>query len=142
MGDGWLITDGAVETVSAFEVFAEELEEEVGVQAVCSGELIMKDYVSGYGGVVIQECTLDEEPITVVYGHLDLSSVSTNVGVEINGGDVIGNLGADKSTETDGERQHLHLGFYKGTEINVKGYVTSESELDAWIDTCLSVCSN
>ena len=24
MGDGWLITDGAVETVSAFEVFAEE----------------------------------------------------------------------------------------------------------------------
>lgn len=125
-----------------FEIFPEELNIEVLVQAICSGELKLKKYVNGYGGVAVQGCELDKEPITIIYGHLRLSSITANAGENISTGDIIGILGANQSTETNGERKHLHLGFHKGTTINLLGYVNSQSELSDWIDPCLYVCPN
>ena len=125
-----------------FEIFPEEINTEVSVQAVCSGELKLKEYVNGYGGVAVQACELDKEPIAVIYGHLKLSSITANEGENISTGDIIGILGANQSTETNGERKHLHLGFHKGTTINLLGYVNSQSELSNWIDPCLYVCPN
>jgi murein DD-endopeptidase MepM/ murein hydrolase activator NlpD len=125
-----------------FEIFPEELNVEVSIRAACSGELKLKEYATGYGGVAVQGCELNKEPITVIYGHLKLSSITASIGEKISTGDVIGILGANQSSETNGERKHLHLGFHKGTAINISGYVSSQSELSNWIDPCLYVCHN
>lgn len=125
-----------------FEVFPEEIERDVFVRAVCAGEIIVKRRASGYGGVVVQECEAGGAPISVIYGHLDLESVTANVGLGVSRGEVLGMLGADKSAATDGERKHLHLAFHKGREISIRGYAGSEQELENWLDPCLYVCSD
>jgi len=127
-------------TGTDFEIFPEELNQGVIVQAVCTGNLIKKNEVNGYGGVAVQACKFNEEPITVVYGHLKLSSINVGPGEEIGSGEIIGSLGADKSVETGGERKHLHLGIHKGSKVNLLGYVGSEPELSSWVDPCLYVC--
>jgi murein DD-endopeptidase MepM/ murein hydrolase activator NlpD len=125
-----------------FEIFPNELNSEVPVRAVCSGKLVLKKTASGYGGVAVEECILNKEPITIIYGHLKLASVNKKSGDIIKAGEVLGVLGADKSAETDGERKHLHLGFHKGTAINIRGYVSIKSDLSGWLDPCLFICNN
>lgn len=127
-------------TGTDFEIFPEELNSDVTVRAVCNGKLLQKTSAGGYGGVAVQSCVLDNQPITVIYGHLKLSSVLTVIGQEINRGNALGILGATYSTETDRERKHLHLGFHKGAGINILGYVSSQNQLSNWIDPCLYVC--
>lgn len=112
------------------------------VRAICSGQLKLKEYASGYGGVAVQACQLDNSPVTVIYGHLKLASITPTVGENITVGETIGVLGADKSVETDGERKHLHLGIHWGSAVNILGYVASQTELQNWIDPCLYVCHN
>ncbi len=125
-----------------FEVFPEEKETAVPVKAACAGKLISKKFVSGYGGTAVQQCRLENQPITVIYGHLDLESIEFRAGDNLSPADILGILGADKSAETDGERKHLHLAFHKGKEINYAGYVQNESQLSSWIDPCLYICGN
>ncbi|MFC1678363.1 M23 family metallopeptidase [Patescibacteria group bacterium] len=123
-----------------FELFSEELDIDVVVRAVCSGKLVLKRYATGYGGAVVQECKIDNEIITIVYGHLDLKSIDYAVDNNIELGETLGLLGDDKSAETDGERKHLHLAIHKGGEINLKGYVNKEADLIEWIDPCIYIC--
>jgi len=125
-----------------FEIFPQELNKDVPVYAICSGELKLKQFSSGYGGLVVQMCQLNEKPITVVYGHLRLSSLINKIGDNLDIGDNIGLLGDDKSSETDYERKHLHISIYNGSEINTQGYVSSQTELSNWIDPCLYICYN
>lgn len=129
-------------TGADFEIFPEELTVDVAVKAVCSGKLLVERSASGYGGVVVQSCSLDGSPITIVYGHLDLASVKVSVGQELQIGDFLGNLGADKSAQTDGERKHLHLGFHKGSVVNILGYVPNKAQLSGWLDPCQYVCGS
>lgn len=128
-------------TGADFETFPEELNADVIARAVCDGTLTVRETASGYGGLAVQSCRLNGEPITVIYGHLRLSSIKQRVGDNVNRGDVLGVLGNNNSFETGGERKHLHLGIHKGTEINIKGYVTTQPELSGWIDPCLYVCT-
>lgn len=125
-----------------FEIFPDELNVKVPVKAVCSGQLKLKEYANGYGGVIIQSCTLNNELITVIYGHLNLASIKFNKGDKINIGEEIGILGKDKSIETDGERRHLHLSFHIGSSVNIKGYVNTKAELRDWLDPCLYACAD
>jgi murein DD-endopeptidase MepM/ murein hydrolase activator NlpD len=127
-------------TGTDFETFPEEADTDVAIHAICPGNLIAKISVSGYGGVAIQNCLIDNSPVTVLYGHLKLASIIPNVGEKLNAGDTIGILGKGYSIETDGERKHLHLGIHKGTAINYLGYVQNKSDLSSWIDACLYVC--
>jgi len=127
-------------TGTDFEIFPEELDADVSVKAVCSGKLLVKEYASGYGGVAVELCELENNPITVVYGHLKLSSINSKTNDSLNAGDTIGILGKGYSAETSGERKHLHLGFHKGSIINIKGYVVSKSGLSEWVDPCLYSC--
>jgi murein DD-endopeptidase MepM/ murein hydrolase activator NlpD len=83
---------------------------------------------------------IDNQPVTVVYGHLSFASVAFDVNDPIEQGDVIGMLGKGYSSETGGERKHLHLGIHKGTTINIRGYVGSKRELSNWIDVCSLFC--
>ena len=117
-----------------FETFSDEQNTDVSVSAVCGGKVLYKNWVSGYGGVLIQSCKLDNQDITVLYGHLKLVSIAKIPGQDLSASEKIGNLGKGYSTETDGERKHLHLSIHKGTGINLKGYVQSQGELSGWLD--------
>ncbi|MFA4936872.1 MAG: M23 family metallopeptidase [Patescibacteria group bacterium] len=120
-----------------FEIFLGEENTEVAVFAVCDGKILLKRWVSGYGGVLIQNCVLEEADVTVLYGHLNLSSIALEVGQQILSGGKIGILGQGYTNDTDGERKHLHLGIHKGSEIDLRGYVSTVGELDNWINLVL-----
>jgi murein DD-endopeptidase MepM/ murein hydrolase activator NlpD len=109
-------------------------ETNVFVPALCSGTVLVRKWVSGYGGVVVERCALASETVTLLYGHLRLSSVNVSVGERLSAGAAIGMLGSAYSEETDGERRHLHLSVHRGGAVELRGYVQSASELDAWID--------
>lgn len=127
-------------TGADFEILPEELNTDVFMRAICDGALLSKRIVGGYGGVLVQSCQLGGQDVTVVYGHIALSSVNSKIGDEINYGENIALLGADKSKDTDGERKHLHLGIHRGKAVNILGYVANESDLSAWLDPCDFVC--
>lgn len=127
-------------TGTDFEIFPDELNSDVPVRAICDGSIALKKYASGYGGVLVENCTFDNQPITVIYGHLKLASISKNTGDKLSAGETVGILGKAYSTETDGERKHLHLGIHKGSAVNILGYVSSQSQLSGWIDACTLVC--
>ena len=117
-----------------FETFSGEENKDISVLALCDGNLGLKEYASGYGGVAIQNCVLNQQAVTVVYGHLKLASISISKGASLKRGDKIGILGKGFSSETDGERKHLHLSIHKGTAITILGYVQKSSELSSWLD--------
>lgn len=117
-----------------FETTAEEENIDIDVKTICEGELVYKNWVSGYGGVVIEKCSINEQVVTVLYGHIKLSSVPQKVGTKLTVGEKLAVLGKGASTETDGERKHLHLGIHKGGSINLLGYVKQKSGLVDWLD--------
>ncbi len=117
-----------------FETFENEQNVEVPVFAICNGPIVRKAQARGYGGMVVQSCFLEAEPVTVVYGHLQLESIIVQGSTGISAGDKIGILGQGFTNETDGERKHLHLGVHKGEKIDTRGYVATKKELDAWLD--------
>lgn len=121
-------------TGTDFETFADEQNVEVPVYGICDGKLLLKKYASGYGGVVIESCLIDGADMTVVYGHLKLSSVFKQIKDSIKAGEQIGILGKGFSSETDGERKHLHLGIHKGTSAVLLGYVQNKYELENWLN--------
>lgn len=123
-----------------FEILPGEEDEAVEIRAICSGEILSKRSASGYGGVVVQKCQLEDRPITVIYGHLNLNSVKKDIGEYWERGEVMGILGKGYSSETDNERKHLHLGIHKGESLNILGYVQSREALDEWIDPCIYFC--
>jgi len=117
-----------------FEIFPKEEELNISVYAVCDGKLLRKTTINGYGGVIVLGCVHEGEPITIVYGHIKLTSIKTVVGQRLLKGQPIAVLGKGFSTETGGERKHLHLGVHKGPEINFRGYVQNSSGLNDWLD--------
>ncbi|MEX0594493.1 MAG: M23 family metallopeptidase [Patescibacteria group bacterium] len=117
-----------------FEILVGEKDKDVAVVAFCDGKIVYKNSVSGYGGVLIQRCTIDKQVITVLYGHLRLSSIVKKIGDSLDHGSKIGLLGTGFTAETDGERKHLHFSLHRGTEINLKGYVSNKLQLIDWID--------
>lgn len=120
-----------------FEILPGEETANVTVSAFCSGELVRKQTADGYGGVVVQKCKLNDEPVMVIYGHIALSSVAISIGDQVSTGQTIGSLGADRSSDTDGERKHLHFDIYKGSDVNIKGYTQSQSGLANWADPAI-----
>ena len=117
-----------------FETTPEEVNIDVPIYAICSGKLLVSKFGRGYGGMVVQSCILNNQPITVVYGHVRLTSVKAKIGDNIQTGNFLANLGTGYSSETDGERKHLHLGIHKGSAPNTSGYVSNKNLLSNWID--------
>jgi hypothetical protein len=121
-------------TGTDFEIYSGEENIDVEARAICDGKIIYKNSVNGYGGVIIQRCNIDNKNITVLYGHISLTKSIAQLGVIYKRGDAIAILGKGYSTETDGERKHLHLGIYRGGSIELKGYVGDKNQLAGWID--------
>lgn len=106
---------------------------DVPVKAITEGEVVRSGWVSGYGGMTAIRHNIDNRDYIVVYGHLSPDNLLAE-GNQVLRGETIGILGEAYSHQTDGERKHLHLAVYTGTDINVKGYVINQTELSKWID--------
>jgi hypothetical protein len=118
-----------------FETTPAEQNVDVPIYAVCAGKLFYTNWVKGYGGVAVESCTLNGQPVTVLYGHLNFASIMSSVaGTPLAAGQKLAVLGKGYSTQTDGERKHLHLAVHRGATINFLGYVQSKSALSAWVD--------
>lgn len=117
-----------------FETFPDEQTADVQINVICEGELASKRSASGYGGVATQYCTIDGKKVTVIYGHMRLSSITPKIGDALKAGDHLGVLGTGFSSETDGERKHLHLGIEIGQGTDIRGYVQQKSQLSSFLD--------
>ncbi len=106
---------------------------EVPVLAIADGTVLTSRTATGYGGVIAIQHVINGQSLIGVYGHLDPKSLVAT-GAKVAVGQQIGVLGDDKSSETDGERKHLHLSIVKGTVLTIKGYVQTQAELAQWID--------
>lgn len=117
------------------EILPEEIEATVPVKTICAGKIIYSGTIEGYGGVVIQECTLNNQPASVLYGHIKPSSIKISKSDEvIKPETTIAELGDTNSEETGNTRKHLHLGIHKGNHVEFLGYVTDEKDLQEFID--------
>ncbi|MDP3997399.1 MAG: M23 family metallopeptidase [Candidatus Andersenbacteria bacterium] len=105
----------------------------VPVYSVAAGRILTAQWVSGYGGLVAEQITINNQPIIAIYGHLNPSSLPS-VGQQISADEQVGLLGTDYTNQTDGERKHLHFSLVKDTAVNLKGYVQNKSALSDWID--------
>lgn len=120
-------------TGTDFETTPAEANIGIAFKAICSGKILQKRTASGYGGLLVQACSINNQPVTVVYGHVSLKSIAKNVGDNLVQGEQIGVLGHSPD-ETDGERKHLHLGIHLGTGVNVAGYTPNPLQLGQWLD--------
>ena len=121
-------------TGTDFETFPEEANVDVPIHAITDGKILAKEWVSGYGGVLVESGQINNQSVTIIYGHLNLTSINKKTGDNLAAGEKIGVLGKGYSQQTDGERKHLHLGIHKGTAVNILGYVNNKSGLGGWID--------
>jgi len=107
------------------EIFPQEQNLPVPVYAVTSGKIAFAGNVSGYGGVILFRP--ESDPVTFLYGHVKLSGVKT--GEDYSPGQVLSYLGDAFSSQTGGERKHLHFAIYRGTNNYFRGYEESLSGL-------------
>lgn len=117
-----------------FEILSGEDSLDVPVYAICTGPLLTKQWVSGYGGVVVQQCDIEQQTVTVLYGHMRLASVTAAPDQTVQVNESLGVLGTGYSGETDGERKHLHMSIHRGNAITWAGYVSSKAALTDWMD--------
>ena len=121
-------------TGTDFETTPEEQKIDVPIFAICEGKLILKKIASGYGGVAVQACVINKQNVTIVYGHLRLTSIIAKLNQTLKAGEQLAVLGTGFSKETDNERKHLHLSIHKGKTITLLGYVQNQSQLNQWLD--------
>lgn len=115
------------------EIFPQELDANVPVFAMGDGVISFIGPILGYGGLILEKLT--SENLTVLYGHLKLSSSNLKVGDYVQTGQTLTFLGNAFSSETGGERKHLHFGIYQGQDLYFKGYENTISKLDQkWIN--------
>lgn len=115
------------------DVEYQDVTADVPVFAVASGTVIASRTVSGYGGVIVMEFSLEGKKHTALYGHIRPSSLP-KTGQAVSKGEQIGVLGTGYSAETDGERKHLHFAVLSDNRLDFKGYVQTKSDLSGWID--------
>lgn len=109
-----------------------DVNSDVPVFAIADGIIIASEYASGYGGVMVIKHEISGKTLYAVYGHLKPISM-LKTGTNVTQGRKIGVLGTGYSSETDGERRHLHFAIAKTNTIT--GYTSSKSELNSnWID--------
>jgi hypothetical protein len=106
----------------------------VEVKAICEGQMQVVRTAEGYGGVLIQSCRINDQDVTVLYGHLDPASFTKQPGQAVSSGEKLAVLGDEKSVESGFNRKHLHLGIHKGKDIALLGYVQSQAELNNYLD--------
>jgi murein DD-endopeptidase MepM/ murein hydrolase activator NlpD len=125
-------------TGTDFEILPDEDETTLTVRALCVGQVIGARRISGYGGVVTQQCSLGGRAVIVLYGHLAPASLAKS-GAMLASGDPVGTLGRGYSSDADDERPHLHLGIINGAREDVRGYVVDPRQLEGWLDPLMFI---
>lgn len=116
-----------------WEILSGEENTDVPIYAVTDGKISFIGPVGGYGGVIL--LNLANDSYTAIYGHVKLSSSSLKAGDSVKAGQFLANLGKGFSSETGGERKHLHFGIYNGKGNYFKGYESSQQAIQSkWID--------
>ncbi len=106
---------------------------DVRIYAIADGHIVTARTASGYGGVMLLKFTYNGTEHLALYGHVRLSSIPP-INTFVSRGQQIGVLGTGDTTETDGERHHLHFGILAGTKQDIRGYVQNKTDLSGWID--------
>ncbi len=107
---------------------------DVPVKAIADGQVEVVQFVSGYGGFIRIKHTIDGKTIHSLYGHIALQSAAVKVGDQVKAGQFLADLGKGFSTETDGERKHLHFGLYAGNDARLNGYETTAESVSKWLN--------
>ncbi|HRY82792.1 MAG TPA: M23 family metallopeptidase [Candidatus Moranbacteria bacterium] len=123
-------------TGTDFETTPEEADIPVEIHAITDGKIINKLSISGYGGVILEKAVINNQPVIILYGHVDIRAENSriNIGDTIKKGDSIAILSPGYSPQSGGERKHLHLGIIKGSTVDYRGYAQNQNELSRWID--------
>lgn len=117
------------------EVTTEENNKDVEIKAISNGTIVLAENIDGYGGLIIEKTEIEGQKYLINYGHIRISSATVSVGTQVNSGQKLALLGNGCSTETDGERKHLHFSIHKGDTIDVRGYIPTEEELkENWVN--------
>jgi murein DD-endopeptidase MepM/ murein hydrolase activator NlpD len=116
---------------TAVDVEYSDVEGDVPVYALADSIIVLSRIATGYGGVFVLDFEYEGERRTAIYGHIKPSTLPV-VNTRFNKGDKIALLGKEYTSETDGERKHLHFGIRSDNQVSILGYVQSESELTGW----------
>jgi len=115
------------------DVEYEDVPTDVPVLAVADGSVVYSNTVSGYGGVFLISIELKGESHTILYGHIRPGSLP-KLGTLVKKGQKLAVLGTGYSSETSGERKHLHFGVLSNDRIDLLGYVQKKEELSVWVN--------
>lgn len=111
----------------------QDVSTDVPVYAAADGTVVLSRTASGYGGVFMVEIELNGTKCNILYGHIRPSSLPA-VDQKVIREEQIALLGTGYSTETDGERRHLHFAVLSDTRLDIKGYVPTKADLSGWLD--------
>lgn len=114
---------------TAVDVEYEDTTSDISVYSIDNGQIIYSGEVNGYGGFI----AIQYSEYIGIYGHLRPKSLLPNKSM-VKKGDTIGILGTGYTSETDGERKHLHFAILKDSKLDFHGYVQSKSELSLWLN--------
>lgn len=107
---------------------------DVAVSAIADGTIIVSQWTTGYGGAIVIRHTINDMPVYALYGHLDATSFTHDIGTRVTAGQQIAILGDDHSEETDGVRKHLHFSLSTTDILTMRGYVKTQEELAHWLN--------
>lgn len=109
--------------------YTDRQNEEIPVYSISDGKVLSATTIDGYGGFL----AIEHEDIISIYGHLSPQSLPKTDDI-ITKGQKVGFLGEGGTTETNGERKHLHFAIINGKTIDYRGYVETKDELNKWIN--------
>lgn len=121
-------------TADDLEATKDELNKSVPVFAIADGAIRQVDHVNGYGGLIVLEHSLNRKTVTAYYGHIDTGTTNLKEGDSVRAGEKIAELAAHCSADSSNERKHLHFGIHNDAEIDVRGYVSTTTDLADWLN--------
>jgi murein DD-endopeptidase MepM/ murein hydrolase activator NlpD len=121
-------------TGTDLETTSSELNVDVPVKSIADGTVRQIGPVTGYGGLIVIEYTINRKTYTAYFGHIDLRSSNLKAGDHVKLGEQIADLGSECSSSNGFTRKHLHFGMRPGTSIDVRGYVPDTTTLKNWVN--------
>ena len=121
-------------TAADAEIDQDQINADVPVYSIADGVVREAKLASGYGAIIVIQYNIGGNDYTALYGHINIATFKVQTGAEVKRGDQLALLGTQCSPENGNVRKHLHFAIHKGTIIDIRGYVSNQTELGSWID--------